>query len=387
MGRRCVRLYCVRSSATSVSFQYYVLRCFKFFLLCCRNSTTCTHSYNGTNQNLKMKPDFSHHETLKVSSEVKTLIINLGESNTSTNVLLELHENFKNIEKLVIEGASLTFVERNYFKNLLNVRSLTFANHSIEFILEDAFQDLTSLTNLTIENSKVESRANILLINSKSLKSLIFKNNKLSRFSENFFSNLESLEALVLSENPIVSLPEDVFRSLDNIIALELEYCALTDLSENTFSEMIELRDLNLRFNRLTHLGQDLLINNVNLESVDLWGNKLISCDIDFTALLRVSLVRLTLDRENLMRNVQFSNDTKLSEKMSVNSKGKFIIHCAYPKRIKTDDNGSPLLCRCGFKSFNFLQKKDKAEASDFCKNLCKTSDESMFWCQNVANI
>lgn len=337
-----------------------------------RKSTICSHLYRGTSRHLRMRTDFSNHQIVKNSSLVRNLIIDMGDSIATSSILTNLSDNFMNLERLLVVGSFVTYLERNFFSGLTNLRSLAVTNHSIKFVLEDSFLDLPNLVKLSIENLMSETRPKVLHINSKSLRVLSLRNNRLTSLDNNFFSNIHSLEKLVLSDNS-VELHENVFSELFQLTTLELENCEIKKLPGNLFKNLTNLRVLNLRLNQIVYLEEGLLEQSVHLQSVDFWGNRLKVCDINFKLFARLSLVRLTLDQENNFKhNDQLLFDTKSSQKQP----SKFQIFCTLPKTIDS--------CACDFSELDLLQYINETEAYGCCNRTCHHEEKSMFWCQNV---
>lgn len=170
-------------------------------------------------RNLKIRPNFTDHPTIKTAENIKALVIYFGPSN---HILSGIGEAFPNLEQLMIHDNSIKFYERQNFVNLKKLKVLDMQNKQIEFMAEDSFFDLENLEKLSFFQNEIESLPKRLLVNLKKLKQLICSFNKISKIDKDFFRNNLEVEEIDFRNNLLKQIDVD-FTKFSKIIELSFK--------------------------------------------------------------------------------------------------------------------------------------------------------------------
>jgi Leucine-rich repeat (LRR) protein len=177
----------------------------------------CHYNYDGQmTRNLKIRPNFTNHKTIKSANEVKNLVIFFG---PSKHILTGIGEAFSNLEKLAVHDSSLITYERQNFANLTKLKRLDVQNKQIEFIAEDSFWDLPSLEGLSFFKNEIEELPKDIFLNLRKLKVLICGFNRISSLHKDLLKNNLDIEEIDFRNNLLKTIDVD-FTKYTKLIEL-----------------------------------------------------------------------------------------------------------------------------------------------------------------------
>lgn len=205
----------------TLSFEL-LLKAFNFFFrFKVQFDTDCHHSYSGPfSRNLKIRPRFDQHPTIKSADYVRSLVLYFG---NSTRIFAGISEVFRNLEALWIHDRSLLFLERSNFAKLPKLTRLELLNKQIEFIAEDTFWDLPNLESLNIFKCEIGELSRNLLANSRKLRYFDARFNKFRYLDANVFRNNLLMEEIDLSNNQLQVIDFD-FTKLPKLLVVTFDY-------------------------------------------------------------------------------------------------------------------------------------------------------------------
>jgi Leucine-rich repeat (LRR) protein len=169
-------------------------------------------------RNLKIRPNFDGHSTIKKAEDVAELLIYFGDS-----VFEGLGETFINLRKLLIGPGRICLITRQDFFNMKKLESLFLSENRIKFASEDVFWDLRSLERLDIDDCKIEKLPRNLFKNLKKLKEIYLGGNKLTHLQKNLFTDNLQLDYVSLAGNKLQTINVD-FTKLPKIKYIDLSY-------------------------------------------------------------------------------------------------------------------------------------------------------------------
>lgn len=105
------------------------------------------------------------------------------------------------------------------------------------------------------------------------------------------FKDMSKLRGLYLSSNEISKVPQDVFHDLASLEFLDMHWNDIQSLHFGTFSKLSQLKFLDFRFNSVAKLAKNLFDNNQKLIYVDFANNNLLSIQVDFMKLKKITFI------------------------------------------------------------------------------------------------
>lgn len=203
--------------------------------------TQCSHKFSGDfNRNLKIKPNFQNHQTVRNAASVQILELKMA---NSTIILPDIGKTFPNLVELWIVTQRIRFVEREDFVNLSQLIELLLYKNEIRFLPENVFWDLTNLEVLDLISNRISEISENIFINLKKIKTINFGRNNIQHLPENLFINNHELESINFSENRLRTINVD-FLMLANLNELYLQKSNCIDLNMITILDIIEIQQV-----------------------------------------------------------------------------------------------------------------------------------------------
>lgn len=157
-------------------------------------------------RNLKIRTDFSLHESKNSPTEVTDLAIFFSFSHT--HILSGVGEEFPNLRILDVRAMSIKFIERHNFAKMTRLAELRIRG-TLDFLPEDLLADLPNLTFFHIRFSPLERLPEKIFLNQRKLKTLELVHNGITILQKDLFENNLELEELFFYGNKLVEIYVD----------------------------------------------------------------------------------------------------------------------------------------------------------------------------------
>ncbi len=185
-----------------------------------------TMNYENTYHKLEME-----HNTLKNMVKLNQLDIRGIKLRWTLNLA-----NVANLKQIVIQHASLKFIEGNFCENKYQLFKIDLSYNSIELV-NNVFSECTNLLVLDLSHNRLRSAHDI----SKTLtgiKILNLKNNFIEVINESDLKNLVELDKLSLEHNRLKYIHEDAFSWVPKLESLIVSSNNLATFPENTYQNL-----------------------------------------------------------------------------------------------------------------------------------------------------
>lgn len=124
---------------------------------------------------------------------------------------------FTKLKALVLEGTSLTAIERNNFVDLHNLTALILPYNELMEIPDDAFADLAKVEFLSLGLNEIKSLSENVFTGMISLKRLHLHENKIERVGGGIFANNNKLEVIWLQGNRLKFIGAEILTPVKNV--------------------------------------------------------------------------------------------------------------------------------------------------------------------------
>lgn len=128
-----------------------------------------------------------------------------------------LGQAFINLKALILEGTSLTAIERSNFVDLHNLTALLLPYNELVEIPVDAFADLAEVEFLSLSLNEIKSLSENVFAGMMSLKRLHLHENRIERIGGGIFANNNKLEVIWLQGNRLKFIGAEILTPVKNV--------------------------------------------------------------------------------------------------------------------------------------------------------------------------
>ena len=250
----------------------------------------------------------------------------------NNNNLVNLPSNLPvQLQKLFLDGNSISSLFGNSFPNCSELRTLSLAGNQIRSLEEDVFSRLNKLEYLDLSSNKIAVIQKSFFNGLESLGTLHMSNNPIQVLDSGVFDNMNNLKALTISnvaQNPKI-LEVNIFENLLNLEVLDIEGSPslISNLLRSSMfsSKRKLLQVLNIANSELTSFTTSDLLKFKSIESVKISSNSWIcnSLIIHFKFWLLVQQSRFASINKGINK---CSAPAKLKDKLIISLKNSELV-------------------------------------------------------------